>query len=93
MPYAKLMESYRAAQSAKFDEKVAKANASMAPRYLCGSTETVMKEFTELKTTGVGGVFVRFRVGPMPAEFSSRALQLFMKDIAPAMRERTLATV
>lgn len=93
MPYAKLMESYRAAQSAKFDAKVAAANASMAPRYLCGSTETVMNEFTELKTTGVGGVFVRFRVGPMPAEFSTRALQLFMKDIAPAMRERTLATV
>ena len=52
-----------------------------------------MEEFTELKTTGVGGVFVRFRIGPMPAEFSERALKLFMKDIAPAMRERTLATV
>lgn len=93
MPYAKLMESYRAAQSEKFDARVAKANASMAPRYLCGSTESVMHEFTELKTTGVGGVFVRFRVGPMPAEFSQRALQLFMKDIAPQIRERTLATV
>ena len=46
----------------------------------------MMDEFTELKKTGIGGCIVRFRTGPMPADFAKRGLQLFMKDIAPAIR-------
>ena len=38
-------------------------------------------------------MIVRFRIGPMPADFAQRGLKLFMKDIAPALREKTLATV
>jgi alkanesulfonate monooxygenase SsuD/methylene tetrahydromethanopterin reductase-like flavin-dependent oxidoreductase (luciferase family) len=93
MPYFKAMQSYRAAQSEKFDAKVAKANASMAPQILCGAPDSMMEEFTELKKTGIGGCIVRFRTGPMPADFAQRGLQLFMKDIAPALRERTLEAV
>ena len=33
---------------------------------------------------------VRFRTGPMPAEFSTRALNLFMSDIAPHLRQPAL---
>ncbi|MDQ8731414.1 LLM class flavin-dependent oxidoreductase [Bradyrhizobium sp. LHD-71] len=93
MPHFKAMQVYRAAQSEKFDAKVAKANANMAPQVLCGAPDSMMEEFTELQRTGIGGVIVRFRTGPMPAEFSNRGLQLFMKEIAPAIGERTLATV
>lgn len=93
LPYFKLMQSYRAAQSEKFDAKVAKANANMAPQILCGAPENMMEEFTQLQRTGIGGCIVRFRTGPMPAEFANRGLQLFMKDIAPMIGERTLATV
>ena len=49
--------------------------------------------FSQKGTSGIGGVIVRFRIGPMPADFAQRGLQLFMKDIAPALREKTLATV
>lgn len=93
MPYFKAMQTYRAAQSEKFDAKVAKANAQMAPQVLCGAPDSMMEEFTDLQKTGIGGVIVRFRTGPMPADFANRGLQLFMKDIAPAIGERTLATV
>jgi alkanesulfonate monooxygenase SsuD/methylene tetrahydromethanopterin reductase-like flavin-dependent oxidoreductase (luciferase family) len=93
LPYFKAMQSYRAAQSEKFDAKVSKANANMAPQILCGAPDSMMDEFTNLQKTGIGGCIVRFRTGPMPAEFANRGLQLFMKDIAPMIGERTLATV
>ncbi len=93
LPHFKAMQSYRAAQSEKFDAKVSKANANMAPQILCGAPDSMMDEFTDLQKTGIGGCIVRFRTGPMPAEFANRGLQLFMKHIAPAIGERTLATV
>jgi alkanesulfonate monooxygenase SsuD/methylene tetrahydromethanopterin reductase-like flavin-dependent oxidoreductase (luciferase family) len=86
MPYFKAMQEYRAGQSTKFQAKVQKANAQMAPQILCGAPESMMEEFTELKKTGIGGVIVRFRTGPMPAEFANRGMHLFMKDIAPAIQ-------
>ena len=51
----------------------------------------MMEDFTSLAKTGIGGVIVRFRTGPMPASFSSRALKLFMREIAPRIRATDLA--
>jgi alkanesulfonate monooxygenase SsuD/methylene tetrahydromethanopterin reductase-like flavin-dependent oxidoreductase (luciferase family) len=93
LPYFRQMQTYRAAQSTAFEAMVAKANKQPGLPVLCGSPETLMEDFTTLEKTGIGGVFVRFRTGPMPAEFSSRALELFMKDIAPEIRQSNLAQV
>jgi alkanesulfonate monooxygenase SsuD/methylene tetrahydromethanopterin reductase-like flavin-dependent oxidoreductase (luciferase family) len=87
LPYFEQMQTYRAAQSTAFEEMVAKTRASGRLPVLCGSPESMLEDFTDLAATGVGGVFVRFRTGPMPAEFSARALKLFMRDIAPQIRE------
>ncbi len=91
LPYFQMMQTYRAAQSTAFEAQVAKTNASGRLPVLCGSPESMLEDFTSLAKTGIGGVMVRFRTGPMPAEFSSRALKLFMKDIAPQIRENSLA--
>jgi alkanesulfonate monooxygenase SsuD/methylene tetrahydromethanopterin reductase-like flavin-dependent oxidoreductase (luciferase family) len=91
LPYFQQMQTYRAAQSTAFEAMVAKANAQPGLPVLCGSPDSMMEDFTSLAKTGVGGVFVRFRTGPMPAAFSSRALKLFMKEIAPQIRESQLA--
>lgn len=91
LPYFRQMQTYRAAQSSAFEEMVAKANAQPTLPVLCGSPETVMEDFTNLAKTGIGGVSIRFRTGPMPAEFSARALKLFMKHIAPEIRDTKLA--
>jgi alkanesulfonate monooxygenase SsuD/methylene tetrahydromethanopterin reductase-like flavin-dependent oxidoreductase (luciferase family) len=93
LPYFRQMQTYRAAQSSIFEAMVAKANAQPTLPVLCGSPESVMEDFTSLAKTGIGGVSIRFRTGPMPAEFSSRALKLFMKEIAPQIRESTLTPV
>lgn len=93
LPYFKQMQTYRAAQSTAFEALAAKANAQPGPPVLCGSPESMTEDFTSLEKTGIGGVIVRFRTGPMPAEFSARALKLFMKEIAPQIRESNLAPV
>jgi alkanesulfonate monooxygenase SsuD/methylene tetrahydromethanopterin reductase-like flavin-dependent oxidoreductase (luciferase family) len=92
LPYFQQMQTYRAAQSTAFEAMVAKANASGKLPVLCGSPDSMMEDFTTLAKTGIGGCMVRFRTGPMPADFSARALQLFMKEIAPAIRESGLVT-
>ncbi|MDR3537203.1 MAG: LLM class flavin-dependent oxidoreductase, partial [Acetobacteraceae bacterium] len=91
LPYFRQMQTYRAAQSTAFEASVAKANKQPGLPVLCGSPETMLEDFTSLEKTGIGGVIVRFRTGPMPAAFSSRALKLFMKEIAPQIRESRLA--
>ena len=91
LPYFHMMQTYRAAQSTAFEAMVAKANAQPGLPVLCGSPESMLDDFTSLAQTGIGGVFVRFRTGPMPAEFSERALRLFMREIAPKIRESALA--
>jgi alkanesulfonate monooxygenase SsuD/methylene tetrahydromethanopterin reductase-like flavin-dependent oxidoreductase (luciferase family) len=91
LPYFHMMQTYRAAQSTAFEALVAKAKAQPGLPVLCGSPDSMMEDFTSLAATGIGGVFVRFRTGPMPAEFSSRALKLFMREIAPRIRETSFA--
>lgn len=90
LPYFRQMQEYRAAQSSAFEALAARVNSQAIP-VLCGAPETVMEDFTSLAKTGIGGVSIRFRTGPMPAEFSARALKLFMKEIAPQIREAALA--
>ena len=51
----------------------------------------MLEDFTSLAETGIGGCIVRFRVGPMPADFSARALRLFMSEIAPHLHQPALA--
>jgi hypothetical protein len=93
LPYFHQMQTYRAAQSTAFEARAAKANAQPSLPVLCGSPESMMDDFTDLAKTGIGGVIVRFRTGPMPAAFSTRALRLFMKEIAPRIRESSLEAV
>ena len=87
LPYFQQMQTYRAAQSTAFEARAAKANAQPSLPVLCGSPDSMMEDFTSLAKTGIGGVIVRFRTGPMPAEFSARALKLFMREIAPQIRK------
>ncbi len=93
LPYFRQMQQYRAAQSSAFEQRAATQNSQATPPVLYGSPDTVREDFTALARTGIGGVSIRFRTGPMPADFSARALRLFMSEIAPGIREVSPATV
>jgi alkanesulfonate monooxygenase SsuD/methylene tetrahydromethanopterin reductase-like flavin-dependent oxidoreductase (luciferase family) len=88
LPYFRQMQTYRAAQSTAFEARVAEQSAKPSLPVLCGAPDTIREDFTSLEKTGIGGVIVRFRTGPMPAAFSARALRLFMSDIAPHLATR-----
>ena len=83
LPYFRQMQTYRAAQSTAYEALAAKQASQPTLPVLCGAPETMLEDFTSLAATGIGGCIVRFRVGPMPADFSTRALRLFMHHIAP----------
>ena len=91
LPYFRQMQTYRAAQSTAVEARAAARNAQPTLPVLCGSPESMVQDFTDLQGAGIGGVIIRFRTGPMPAEFSARALRLFMKDIAPVLKQDSLA--
>ena len=92
LPYFRMMQTYRAAQSSAFEQRAAKANSKPELPVLCGSPESMLEDFVSLEKTGIGGCFVRFRTGPMPAEFSARAIRLFMEKIAPHVHKPQVAS-
>lgn len=84
--YYKSMQAYRSAQSPGYRDMVMGDSARELPRGLViGAPDTVRAQFVELARLGIGGVAIRLRVGPMPADFSRNALRLFMKEVAPAL--------
>ena len=66
----------------------AKPPARVDPRHalLYGSPATVAEQVAELEATGVGGVILAFRLGPMSWEQTANSLTLFMQQVAPQLR-------
>lgn len=56
-----------------------------------GSVATITQRMAEIEATGVGGVLMHFRMGPMPAEVARRSKRLFMEKVAPRFRGTALA--
>jgi alkanesulfonate monooxygenase SsuD/methylene tetrahydromethanopterin reductase-like flavin-dependent oxidoreductase (luciferase family) len=48
-----------------------------------GSVETITRHMASIEATGVGGVILHFRMGPMAAEVAQRSIRLFMSKVAP----------
>ena len=58
---------------------------------ICGAPETVAEAVAALADTGIGGLLMQMRLGPMPHELAERSLHLFMERVAPELR-REVAT-
>ena len=71
----------------------AKPPARVDPRHalICGSPATVAERIAELEATGVGGVILAFRLGPMSYEHASQSLHLFMNEVASRTALRAAA--
>jgi alkanesulfonate monooxygenase SsuD/methylene tetrahydromethanopterin reductase-like flavin-dependent oxidoreductase (luciferase family) len=53
---------------------------------LCGSPATVAEALADLATTGVGGVIITFRLGPMPADVATESIRMFVDKVAPQVQ-------
>jgi len=84
-----------AEQGLSMDRRDAPPPARTDPGHalLCGSPSTVAAQLAEIAATGVGGVILQFRLGPMRWEDARSSLTLFAEEVAPLLaREATAAT-
>jgi alkanesulfonate monooxygenase SsuD/methylene tetrahydromethanopterin reductase-like flavin-dependent oxidoreductase (luciferase family) len=51
-----------------------------------GSPATVAAKLAAVGATGVGGLIMQFRLGPMSYEDTARSLTLFQEQVRPALR-------
>ncbi|MBJ3775640.1 LLM class flavin-dependent oxidoreductase [Acuticoccus mangrovi] len=56
-----------------------------------GSPATVAEKLSGVEATGVGGVIMTMRLGPMPHEVACSSMDLFMNKVAPALDRRAAA--
>jgi len=61
------------------------AHASVEHGLVYGSPATVAEKLAPLKATGVGGLIMQFRLGPMNFEQTARSLTLFNDKVRPAL--------
>jgi alkanesulfonate monooxygenase SsuD/methylene tetrahydromethanopterin reductase-like flavin-dependent oxidoreductase (luciferase family) len=61
------------------------AHASVEHALVYGSPATVAEKLAPLKATGVGGLIMQFRLGPMSYEQTAASLQLFADKVIPAL--------
>ena len=61
------------------------AHASVEHGLVYGSPATVVEKLAPLKATGVGGLIMQFRLGPMNYEQTAASLQLFADKVIPAL--------
>ena len=65
-------------------------NKGEAPRgFLFASPPKVIEELDALAKTGIGGVIVRFAIGPMTLDQRLASLRIFMDKVAPMLRAGT----
>jgi alkanesulfonate monooxygenase SsuD/methylene tetrahydromethanopterin reductase-like flavin-dependent oxidoreductase (luciferase family) len=61
--------------------------------YALGTPETVARELAQVATLGIGGLIIRFDIGPISSATSRRSLELFAKEVAPRLRAPAWETV
>lgn len=54
--------------------------------YVLGTAETVAENLMDFGRAGLGGLIIRFDIGPMPAALSQASLRAFMDGAAPKLR-------
>lgn len=59
------------------------AHSDPALGLICGSPDTVAEKIAAVAATGVGGVILTFRLGPLPQAETLRSLELFAGQAAP----------
>jgi alkanesulfonate monooxygenase SsuD/methylene tetrahydromethanopterin reductase-like flavin-dependent oxidoreductase (luciferase family) len=61
--------------------------------YALGTPETVARELSPFAKMGIGGLIIRFDIGPISAVSARNSLELFAKHVAPILRAPQLETV
>jgi alkanesulfonate monooxygenase SsuD/methylene tetrahydromethanopterin reductase-like flavin-dependent oxidoreductase (luciferase family) len=66
-------------------------HAQVEHALVCGSPATVAEKLAPIAATGVGGLIMQFRLGPMSYEQTAASLTLFRDKVIPALEARQQA--
>lgn len=66
--------------------RTAIANGEPPGGYILGAPAKVIDSLAQIGKAGLGGLIIRFDIGPMPAAQSRASLRRFARDVAPALR-------
>jgi alkanesulfonate monooxygenase SsuD/methylene tetrahydromethanopterin reductase-like flavin-dependent oxidoreductase (luciferase family) len=58
-----------------------------------GSPTTVCERLAPLQESGIGGLILHFRLGPMPWDATENSIKLFAQKVAPEFQDRGIGTV
>ena len=82
MPAVRAAAAYRARLSPAFVQHSKRLDEKPRPDGLIfGSPDTVAEQLSVFRDTGIGGVILRFRLGPMTHEITARSMKLFAEDL------------
>ncbi|HLI21507.1 MAG TPA: LLM class flavin-dependent oxidoreductase [Stellaceae bacterium] len=62
------------------------AHGGPPPGYIFGAPKTVAEQLAAFGPSGLGGLILRFDIGPRAAELSRASLELFAREVAPLLR-------
>jgi alkanesulfonate monooxygenase SsuD/methylene tetrahydromethanopterin reductase-like flavin-dependent oxidoreductase (luciferase family) len=91
IPAFAAMTEYRAATRNRIQREQGISIAHAAPAshsdprlgLICGSPATVARQMEAVAATGVGGVILTFRLGPLSYADTARSLRLFAEEVVP----------
>ncbi len=58
---------------------------------LTGSPSTIAERMAKVAASGVGGMMMQFRLGPMPAEMAAASMRRFAEKVMPEFQRRVAA--
>lgn len=65
------------------------AQGGPPPGYIFGTPKTVAEQLAVFDASGLGGLILRFDIGPRAEELSRNSLELFAREVAPILRAAT----
>ena len=91
IPAFHAMTEHRAALRTRIQREQGLSIAHAAPAahsdprlgLICGAPETVARQMEAVEATGVGGVILTFRLGPLSWKETAASLRLFMEEVVP----------
>jgi alkanesulfonate monooxygenase SsuD/methylene tetrahydromethanopterin reductase-like flavin-dependent oxidoreductase (luciferase family) len=79
--------AYRAGlgMASRYVDQYKASGVRVPPGYAFGTAETVAAKLAPMRETGIGGLILRFRHGPMPLAQAVRSMEAFVRHVAPAL--------
>jgi alkanesulfonate monooxygenase SsuD/methylene tetrahydromethanopterin reductase-like flavin-dependent oxidoreductase (luciferase family) len=71
--------------ASRYVDQYKASGVRVPPGYVYGTPDTVIAKLSAMRETGMGGMIVRFRHGPMTLAQAVHSMEMFVHHVAPAL--------